>query len=68
MAENHNKEFTEENILWTNVATASSFNKKEQQVFNVNKNEILIGITNDKLKSISKMPNRLEIALRFIKF
>ena len=39
---NNNKEFTEDNILWTNVTTTSSFNKKEQQVFNVNKNEILI--------------------------
>ena len=50
MTENNNKEFTEGNILWKNVATASSFNKKEQQVFNINKNEILIAKVGDKLK------------------
>ena len=42
--------------------------KKTLRLESLYKNEILIGITNDKLKSISKMPNRLEIALRFIKF
>lgn len=58
MTENNNKEFTEGNILWKNVATASSFNKKEQQVFNVNKNEILIAKVGDKFKAMqSRCPH-----------
>jgi len=47
-----NKEFLKDNILWTNVAKISSFSKKKQQVFNVNRNEILVLKTNGIFKAI----------------
>ena len=42
--------------------------KKILRLESLYKKEILIGITNDKLNSISRIPKRLEIALRFIRF
>ena len=42
--------------------------KKVFRLESLYKSEILIGTINDKLNSISRMPNRLEIALRFIRF
>ena len=46
------KEFIEGGILWTNIAKISSFKKKQQQVFNINRNEILVIKTNQNYRAI----------------
>lgn len=51
-------EFTEDKILWTNIAEASSFDKQQQQVFNVNRNEILVLKIDQEYKAIqSRCPH-----------
>lgn len=62
------KEFLEGDILWTNVAKISSFTKKNQQVFNVNRNEILVIKTNDNFKAIQNRCPHAGLSMKGSKF